>query len=124
MNAIDGMLAREFGQKSDLGAYLNELTDVISDVFLYLPFAYLGIFDPLWIGITIVLAVISEMAGTIGVMIGAPAATTARWARVIARSSSERGRCGSEWAEQSSRQWRGLSPGCWRSYWSLQSSIG
>jgi len=30
LNAIDGMLAREFGQKSNLGAYLNELTDVIS----------------------------------------------------------------------------------------------
>ena len=28
-NAIDGMLAREFGQKSPLGAFLNELTDVI-----------------------------------------------------------------------------------------------
>jgi CDP-diacylglycerol--glycerol-3-phosphate 3-phosphatidyltransferase len=70
MNAIDGMLAREFGQRSDLGAYLNELTDVISDAFLYLPFAYVGIFDPLWIGIIIVLAVISEMAGVIGVMIG------------------------------------------------------
>jgi CDP-diacylglycerol--glycerol-3-phosphate 3-phosphatidyltransferase len=71
LNAIDGMLAREFGQKSDLGAYLNELSDVVSDAFLYLPFAYLGIFDPLWIGIIIVLAVISEMAGAIAVMIGA-----------------------------------------------------
>src|SRR4051812_38661529 len=30
-NAIDGMLAREFRQASPLGAYLNELTDVISD---------------------------------------------------------------------------------------------
>ncbi|MCL4470602.1 MAG: CDP-alcohol phosphatidyltransferase family protein [Gammaproteobacteria bacterium] len=37
-NAIDGMLAREFGQKSALGAYLNELSDVISDAALYLPF--------------------------------------------------------------------------------------
>jgi CDP-diacylglycerol--glycerol-3-phosphate 3-phosphatidyltransferase len=71
LNAIDGMLAREFGQKSDLGAYMNELTDVVSDAFLYLPFAYLGIFDPLWIGVIIVLAVISEMAGVIAVMIGA-----------------------------------------------------
>lgn len=70
MNAIDGMLAREFGLKSDLGAYLNELTDVVSDAFLYLPFAYLGTFEPLWIGIVIVLAVISEMAGALGVMIG------------------------------------------------------
>src|SRR5438067_422929 len=43
LNAVDGMLAREFGQKSDLGAYLNELTDVISDSFLYLPYAYIGV---------------------------------------------------------------------------------
>jgi CDP-diacylglycerol--glycerol-3-phosphate 3-phosphatidyltransferase len=71
LNAIDGMLAREFGHKSDLGAYLNELTDVISDSFLYLPFAFLPIFDPLWIGAAIVLAVISEMSGVVGVMIGA-----------------------------------------------------
>ncbi|MGH8404424.1 MAG: CDP-alcohol phosphatidyltransferase family protein, partial [Pseudomonas sp.] len=28
LNAIDGMLAREFGQQSRLGAYLNELCDV------------------------------------------------------------------------------------------------
>ena len=35
LNAIDGMLAREFGQKSRLGAYLNELGDVVSDAALY-----------------------------------------------------------------------------------------
>ena len=28
LNAVDGMLAREFHQKSTLGAFLNELTDV------------------------------------------------------------------------------------------------
>lgn len=70
LNAIDGVMAREFGQKSNLGAYLNELTDVVSDSFLYLPFAYLG-FDPLWIGVVIVLAVISEMTGVVALMIGA-----------------------------------------------------
>lgn len=70
LNAIDGMLAREFGQKSNLGAYLNELTDVIADSFLYLPFAFQG-FDPLWIGVVIVLAVISEMSGALGLMVGA-----------------------------------------------------
>ena len=31
LNTIDGILAREFGQKTALGAYLNELTDVVSD---------------------------------------------------------------------------------------------
>jgi CDP-diacylglycerol---glycerol-3-phosphate 3-phosphatidyltransferase len=71
LNAIDGMLAREFGQKSNLGAYFNELSDVVSDSFLYLPFAYLGGFEPLWMGAVIVLAVISEMAGTVAVMTGA-----------------------------------------------------
>lgn len=70
-NAIDGMLAREFGQKSKLGAYLNELTDVISDACLYLPFAFLPHFQPLWVGIFTVMAVIVEMTGVIGLMVGA-----------------------------------------------------
>ncbi len=71
LNAMDGMLAREFGQKSDVGAYLNELTDVISDAFLYLPFAYLTPFEPLWIGAVILLAALSEMAGIVAMVTGA-----------------------------------------------------
>jgi CDP-diacylglycerol--glycerol-3-phosphate 3-phosphatidyltransferase len=71
LNAVDGMLAREFGQKSRLGAYLNELSDVVADAFLYLPLAYLPDFQPLWIGVVIVLAIISEMTGVVGVMTGA-----------------------------------------------------
>ena len=43
----------------------------MSDSFLYLAFAFLGIFDPLWIGVVIVLSVISEMAGTVAVIAGA-----------------------------------------------------
>jgi CDP-diacylglycerol--glycerol-3-phosphate 3-phosphatidyltransferase len=69
-NAIDGMLAREFGQKSRLGAYLNELTDVISDASLYLPFALMPPLSPLWTGIVIVLAVIAEFAGVLGLAVG------------------------------------------------------
>lgn len=71
MNALDGMLAREFGQQSDLGAYLNELTDVVSDGFLFLPFAFLPELEPLWMGAVIWLAAVSEMAGAVAVMIGA-----------------------------------------------------
>jgi CDP-diacylglycerol--glycerol-3-phosphate 3-phosphatidyltransferase len=70
-NAIDGMLAREFGQQSRLGAYLNELTDVIADTALYVPFALLAPFSPAWVGAVIVLAVISEYAGALGAMVGA-----------------------------------------------------
>lgn len=70
-NAIDGMLAREFGQQSRLGAYLNELTDVIADAALYAPFALLAPFAPPWVAAVIVLAVISEYAGALGTMVGA-----------------------------------------------------
>lgn len=70
-NAIDGMLAREFMQKSALGAYLNELTDVLSDAALYLPFAALGVFDPFWVGALIFTAALSEMAGVLGQTVGA-----------------------------------------------------
>jgi CDP-diacylglycerol--glycerol-3-phosphate 3-phosphatidyltransferase len=70
-NAIDGMLAREFGQKSRLGAYLNELTDVVSDSALYLPFALVAPFTIWWVGAVVLLAAISEYAGVLGLMVGA-----------------------------------------------------
>ena len=65
-NAIDGMLAREFGQASKLGAYLNELGDVVSDSALYAPFALVPGANPWLVGGIVVLAVISEMAGVLG----------------------------------------------------------
>ena len=69
-NAIDGMLAREFGQASTLGAYLNELTDVISDAALYLPFALLPGSNPALLGAVIVLSILSEYAGVLGQAVG------------------------------------------------------
>jgi CDP-diacylglycerol--glycerol-3-phosphate 3-phosphatidyltransferase len=66
LNAIDGMLAREFGQASPLGGYLNELTDVISDSALYAPFALLAGSSGWLVGAVIALAIISEMAGVLG----------------------------------------------------------
>jgi CDP-diacylglycerol---glycerol-3-phosphate 3-phosphatidyltransferase len=71
LNAMDGMLAREFGQQSRLGAYLNELTDVISDAFLYLPFARLSESAKPWIFAAVLLIAIAEMAGAIAVANGA-----------------------------------------------------
>jgi CDP-diacylglycerol--glycerol-3-phosphate 3-phosphatidyltransferase len=71
LNAVDGMLAREFGQKSALGAYLNELTDVVSDTALYLPFALLPGSNPWLLGAVAGLAMISEMAGALAPMVGA-----------------------------------------------------
>lgn len=71
LNAMDGMLAREFGQQSRLGAYLNELTDVIADSALYLPFALLPGVTPGLVVLVVLLAVISEYAGVLGLMVGA-----------------------------------------------------
>ena len=69
-NAVDGMLAREFGQQSRLGALLNELTDVLSDAALYLPFARVAPFGGFWVGAVIVLAGLSEFAGALGPTVG------------------------------------------------------
>lgn len=71
LNAVDGMLAREFGQKSRLGAYLNELCDVISDAALALPFAVTAPFGPVAVGVVVVLAIVSEYAGVMGPLAGA-----------------------------------------------------
>ncbi|MDP8033321.1 CDP-alcohol phosphatidyltransferase family protein [Pasteurella atlantica] len=63
LNAIDGLLAKEFNQKTKFGAVLNELGDVISDSFLYLPFVY--ILDPVFVVIFVVLAILSEFSGVL-----------------------------------------------------------
>ncbi|KTC24068.1 MULTISPECIES: CDP-alcohol phosphatidyltransferase family protein [Pseudomonas] len=71
LNAIDGMLAREFGQQSRLGAYLNELCDVVADSALYLPFALLPGVSPALVVIVVLAALVSEYAGVMGPLVGA-----------------------------------------------------
>ncbi|MFP5418907.1 MAG: CDP-alcohol phosphatidyltransferase family protein [Gammaproteobacteria bacterium] len=71
LNAIDGMLAREHGQHSKLGAILNELGDVVSDGVLYLPLAWVPMVSaPLAVAVGM-LAIISEMTGVVAIQIGA-----------------------------------------------------
>ena len=71
LNAVDGMLAREFGQQSRLGAYLNELCDVVADSALYLPFALLPGVSPALVVIVVLAALVSEYAGVMGPLVGA-----------------------------------------------------
>jgi CDP-diacylglycerol--glycerol-3-phosphate 3-phosphatidyltransferase len=71
LNAIDGMLAREFGQQSRLGAYLNELCDVVSDAALYAPIALVEPFGTVGIALVIFLATLTELAGVLGPSVGA-----------------------------------------------------
>lgn len=71
LNAIDGMLAREHNQKSNLGAVLNELGDVVSDAALYLPLALVPGFSPALIVLIVLLATLSEMTGVVVQTLGA-----------------------------------------------------
>ena len=71
LNAIDGLMAKEHGQKSRAGALLNELSDVISDAALYLPFALIaGVNAPLVV-LVVAASLVAEMAGVLGPTIGA-----------------------------------------------------
>lgn len=69
-NALDGMLAREFGQASRLGAGLNEAGDMISDIALYLPFAFIAGSLPWLVMVIVFLALFSEFVGWLGTALG------------------------------------------------------
>lgn len=71
LNAIDGMLAKENGLQSRLGALLNELGDVVSDIVLYLPFALIPGVNPVLVVLVVITGILVEMTGVITVQIGA-----------------------------------------------------
>jgi phosphatidylglycerophosphate synthase len=70
LNAMDGMLAREYGQASRLGAALNELGDVAGDAALYLPLALVPGFPSGLVVVLVVLAALAEMAGVMVQAVG------------------------------------------------------
>lgn len=70
LNALDGMLARDYGQESRLGAVLNEVCDVISDAALILPFALVAGLDAWLVVVIAVLAAIGEFAGLLSQALG------------------------------------------------------
>lgn len=69
-NALDGMLARDYGQATRLGAVLNETGDLISDAALYLPFALIAGTHPWLVVAVVLLALLSEFAGVLSVALG------------------------------------------------------
>lgn len=63
LNALDGMMARTYSQQSLKGEVLNELGDIVSDLFIYFP---LLLFEPdslYLIVLFICLSIINEFAG-------------------------------------------------------------
>jgi CDP-diacylglycerol--glycerol-3-phosphate 3-phosphatidyltransferase len=71
LNALDGMMARQFNLQSKLGAVLNEMGDLLSDAVLYYPVLYvLFDMDPIWVGWFIFLSLLNEFAGLLGQALG------------------------------------------------------
>lgn len=71
LNAIDGMLARDYHMQSGLGGILNELGDVVSDAALYLPFMLVSGITPMLVVSVVILSILTEMAGVVAVQVGA-----------------------------------------------------
>lgn len=65
LNNVDGVMARENDQKTALGGYLNEITDVVSDIALYLPFAWVAGFVLEAVLFFIFSGVVAEFAGVL-----------------------------------------------------------
>ncbi|RJT45080.1 CDP-alcohol phosphatidyltransferase family protein [Rahnella woolbedingensis] len=65
LNALDGMLAREFNQQTRTGAILNEVGDILSDVSLYLPFAFLPDVSLWWVILVLFLSCLTEFCAVV-----------------------------------------------------------
>jgi CDP-diacylglycerol--glycerol-3-phosphate 3-phosphatidyltransferase len=66
LNALDGMMARTYNQQSKKGEVLNELGDVISDLFVYFPLVRFEGADLYWVIAFICLSIVNEFAGILG----------------------------------------------------------
>lgn len=68
LNALDGMMARTYHQQSKQGEALNEVGDIISDLFIYFP---LLVYEQniYLVVLFIALSIINEFAGLLGKVI-------------------------------------------------------
>ncbi|MFK3797552.1 MULTISPECIES: CDP-alcohol phosphatidyltransferase family protein [unclassified Pseudomonas] len=70
-NAVEASLISEFGQHSRLGNCANELSRVIAETALFLPFAVIPKVSLLLVLLVTLLAIFSEFAGLLGPLIKA-----------------------------------------------------
>jgi CDP-diacylglycerol--glycerol-3-phosphate 3-phosphatidyltransferase len=70
LNALDGMMARIYQMQSRLGEVLNEVGDVVSDLFIFFPFIKFTFIHPYWLIAFMLLAVVNEFAGVLGKAMG------------------------------------------------------
>jgi CDP-diacylglycerol--glycerol-3-phosphate 3-phosphatidyltransferase len=70
LNALDGMMAREFDMMTDAGAVLNEVGDLLSDLTLYLPLTFLEPSSWLPVVLFCLGALMTEFCGILGQALG------------------------------------------------------
>ncbi|MBK8556694.1 MAG: CDP-alcohol phosphatidyltransferase family protein [Lewinellaceae bacterium] len=70
VNALDGMMARQHQMQSQLGEILNEMGDVLSDLFLIFPLITFSDLNPWLIILFAILSVLNEFAGLLGKALG------------------------------------------------------
>jgi len=70
LNALDGMMARQYNMQSLLGEILNEIGDVVSDIAIIFPLIILPGINPSIIILFGVLAILNEFAGVLGKALG------------------------------------------------------
>lgn len=69
INALDGMMARTYNMQSKAGEMLNEVGDVVSDLFLFIPLLQLTWINQYVVLAFLFLALINEFAGVMGKVI-------------------------------------------------------
>ena len=69
LNALDGMMARNFNQQSKLGEVLNELGDVVSDAIIFCGLFSFSYTNSMLVFLFIVLSIMNEFSGVLAKLI-------------------------------------------------------
>lgn len=70
LNAIDGMIARDYGEATKSGKVLNELGDVLADGFVYLPLMAVPGAPEALIALAVLAGIATEFTGVISEAMG------------------------------------------------------
>jgi len=70
LNALDGMMAREYNQQSKKGELLNEVGDIISDIFIFFPLLKFEKESIYLVTAFICLSIVNEFSGLMGKVVG------------------------------------------------------
>jgi CDP-diacylglycerol--glycerol-3-phosphate 3-phosphatidyltransferase len=70
LNALDGLMAKLYDLRSDSGAVLNEVFDVLCDGFLYIPFLFHSDVSPIGLSALLLLSILTEVSGLSLLLVG------------------------------------------------------